>query len=281
MFNYIEEGEREQEAADLAEDIDMNMESDFDSDEEEIFQDDEVEGNEETESDEDELIDVDDETGDESEETQEVAEPVEPEGNVKQKQSDVDNSKFAAARREAETQLLQIKQEQDNFAKELGWNSFEEMKEAQKVQRYVDQGYDENTAKQLLEREELKQRMARLEAENRIKVEKSQIQSRPFFKELEPEIDAILAVNPDIPVKMLYNERLGERFEELMEQKTKETKQKTLNSVKSKSHLKPDNKGASNVKSNSVSEDEYKMYCKLSGKPVSKADYAKWKSENG
>ena len=248
---------------------------------ESVFTDDEIEsdGTDPISDDEfeDEDIDIQDEDYT-SENNLEVAEP-ESESQPLERQSAEDNSKFAAARRESEAQLLQLKARQDSFAKQYGYDSFEEMEAAQKARKYMDEGYDEQTAVKLVEHEELKERLQRLENESRIKTEKERLKGKQFFSELESEVDAYLKQNPNLPVELVFNTLRGMRFEELMEKKTTEVKQKTLNNSKSKQHLKPDSKGV-NVKNTGVSDEEYKMYAKMVGKPVSKADYAKWRAEN-
>lgn len=269
------DGVKEQEVAEPVEVVEQ-VESDID---ESVFVDDEginpdeyvEESDLEIEDNTDELID----DSDHSENNLEVAEP-ETESKVQSKE---DNSKYAAARRDAELQAQQLKARQDAFAKQYGYDSFEELETAQKARKYVDEGFDEDTAKKLVEHEELKERLQRLENESRIKQEKELLKSRQFFTELESEVDDYLKQNPNLPVGLVFNTLLGMRFEELMEKKTNAVKQQTLNNQKSKSHMKPDSKGTA-VKNTGVSDDEYRMYAKMVGKPVSKADYAKWRAEN-
>lgn len=284
-MNEYPEGEEEQDIADPAgvdEGYEDNVSLDSEN-EDEIFQDDDIEDNEESESESDEEDDIedtesqmDDESFEEEGETEQaLAEPVKKD----KKQDSDENAKYATARRESEAKMLELKQRQDTFARWYGYENFEELEYAQKAQKFVDEGHDEETAKSLVERDELKARIDKLEHENRIKSEKMLLSKKQYFKELEPEIDVYLSQNPSLPVELIFNTLRGRRFEELMEQKTKAVKQKTMNDAKSKAHLKPDGKNA-DIKAPSVSDEEYKMYCKLNTKPVSKADYAKWKSEN-
>lgn len=248
---------------------------------ERVFVDDNNDNNDDSEIDENNEIDDDEFNNENDEIDSEESEKIQEVADLdkSKKQDDEENSKYAAARRESETRMKELEQRQNRFAKQYGYDSFEEMEIAQKAQKYINEGHDEETAIALTERDELKARIVRLEQDGRIKQEKSKLAERTFFKELEPDIDNILKQDPSLSVELIFNALRGERFEKLMEEKSKQVKQKTMTDNNSKNHLKPTAKGTGNIKVPTVDESEYKMYCKLAGNNVSKADYAKWRSE--
>lgn len=87
----------------------------------------------------------------------------------KKQQSKADDSKFAAARREAEMQLTAEKQRMDAFAKQYGYPSFEAMERAEAAKKYTEQGIPDAIAQEMVaqrrELEELKTERERLKAE--------------------------------------------------------------------------------------------------------------------
>lgn len=189
-------------------------------------------------------------------------------------QSPEERSKYAAARREAEAQAKALKERQDNFAKKFGYNTFDEMEQAEKQQAYVSQGYDENMANKLVQVDEMMAQMQEQKNRTRIAEEKVNLSSKPFFKELESDVDAILEQQPNLPVELVFNVVKGEKMEELMKNNKNTVRQKVLNSLESKSHVKPDGKGK-DADLLHVDESEWNFYKRLNPK-ANKEDYIKF-----
>ena len=115
---------------------------------------------------------------------------------------------------------------------------------------------------------------------NRVRIaeEKIRLSSRPFFKDLEADIDALLTQQPGLPVELVFNVLKGEKMDELVKNSKKAAQQKALNNLGSKSHIKPDGKGT-DVDIVKLDESEWNFYRKLNPK-AKKDDYVKFlKSE--
>lgn len=240
--------------------------------EDKIFVDDEVEVDE---ADSEISEDVDVEDSDEGEKEQEPAEPVKKEST---KQSDDDHSKYAKARRESEMQMELLKQRQDQVAKSMGFNSFEEMEQRQERERYLDQGYDDETAERMVRFDRLEKEMLAEKNNIRINNEKQALQNMKFFKEIEPELDEVLKNVPNAKVDVVFNMLRGQKMEELLTKERKSAKQHTLNNLQNKSHVKGDGKG---VEHNAVhvDPDEFSIYKKLNPK-ATMTEYSKWLKQN-
>lgn len=235
--------------------------------------------------------DSEDET-DESGENLEVADPNEIEtsddeniSSTKEtkKEKTEDDSKYAAARRESEriANLAQqnafaLKQRQDEFARQYGFNTFEDMEEFQRAQTYINQGYDENVAKKLADVDKLEKDLKTRAQQVKVIEQKKALADDPYFKELEPEIDAVLQANPhlELDVKVLFHTIKGQNFDKLVSMKSKEVKQQALNSINSKNHIKPDAVGYEND-TFVLDEAEWNFYKRLNPKGR-KEDYIKF-----
>jgi hypothetical protein len=241
-----------------------------------IFVDDEVEEIEvdETDSENSEDVDVDD--SEEGEKEQEPAEPDKKEST--KKQSDDENSKYAKARRESEMQMELLKQRQEQVAKTMGYNSFEEMEQYQERERYLNQGYDDETAERMVRFDRLEKEMLAEKNNIRITNEKQALQNMKFFKEIEPELDEVLRNVPNAKVDVVFNMLRGQKMEELLAKERKSAKQHTLNNLQNKSHVKGDGKG---VEHNAVhvDPDEFAIYKKLNPK-ATMTEYSKWLKQN-
>lgn len=254
--------------------------ADSQMDKEEFWQDEEVsenESNTDTDVENDEVEQIDDET-EESEKESEVADPTEQEKPVK-KQSDDENAKFAAARREAEAKMAQMQRQfeerQNAFAKQYGYSSFEEMESVAQAQKYVEQGYDEEVAQKLAKIDNYEKDLQQKLNSARIAEEKSKLINKPFFKEYEAEVDAILQHNPNVPVEVVFNNVLGANIDKILENRSQAIKQKALNNISSKNHIKSDGKGVE-IDSITLDDAEWKFYKALNPKG-SKEDYIKFK----
>ncbi len=197
----------------------------------------------------------------------------------KQKQTDEDNAKFADARRkqelEKERQLAkELKTKQDSVAKSLGYSSFDEMETAVKAQKYVDQGYDNDMAQKLVSIENYEQELQRKLNSARITEEKSILKDTPYFKDFEKEVDEILEHNPNLSVELVFKVVKGENMDKIIEKSQSAIKQKTLNDMKSKDHIKPDGKGM-DIDTINIDEKEFNFYKRLNPK-ATREDWAKF-----
>lgn len=207
-----------------------------------------------------------------SEKTQEVAEPEKP------VQSDEDNKIAAAARRKVEAELQAARNQQDQLAKELGYNNFDEVLEAQARQKYEDQGYDSEQAERMMRLDKVETEMRQRENQARVQTEKAELRNQKYFAQLEPEIDTYLGQIPDANVKAIFNMIKGEKMDELITQETKAAKQRALNNMNNKDHIKADGKGAE-IDSTFVDEEEFQIARKFD-RGLTKEAYAKWKKQN-
>lgn len=207
-----------------------------------------------------------------SEKTQDIAEPEKP------VQSDDENKIAAAARRDAEAKLQQAKAQQDQLAKELGYNNFDEVLAAQAQQKYVDQGYEPEQAHRMAQVEKHEADVQQKLNAVRVQTEKAELRNQKYFTQLEAEIDTYLQQIPDANVKAIYNMVKGEKMDELITQETKAAKQRALNNMNNKDHIKADGKGA-DVDSVFVDDEEFGYMKKLDPK-ITRAEYAKWKKQN-
>jgi hypothetical protein len=191
-------------------------------------------------------------------------------------QKDDENAKYAAARREAEGQARALKDRQNNFAKQFGYDTFEELEHAQQVQQYAEQNNVDPVIAEMKVKQDNLERMFALQGhDTRIAREKNSLQNELFFKDLESEIDATLKVNPTFDVKMVYEYIRGKKLPELMKKQTEAAKQRTLNNINGKSHIKADGKGVGDDFVD-VDPDEFKVAKALNPKETIES-YRAWK----
>jgi hypothetical protein len=186
------------------------------------------------------------------------------------------NDNFAAARREAESQAKALKDRQDNFAKQYGYNTFEELEYAQQVRDYANQNnVDPAIAEIKVQQDKLAQQIALQGHQTRIQQEKTSLQNQRFYKDLEPEIDATLRANPSLGVRDVFDYIKGKRMDELLKKETAAAKQKTMNDINGKSHIRSDG-GSVDNDSVDVDPEEFKVAKALNPKETLES-YRAWK----
>jgi hypothetical protein len=93
-------------------------------------------------------------------------------------------------------------------------------------------GMTEAVARRLLLQDQklkaIEQRDSKRDFDTVIVKQKAELKDKPFFKELEADIDKMIAAAPGVDVKTAYNYLRGERFDELIEQTKKNTKKSTI-----------------------------------------------------
>jgi hypothetical protein len=197
-------------------------------------------------------------------------------GAAAHQQSADENAKYAAARRDAEAREKQLKERQDNFAKQFGYNTFEEMEYANQVQQYAQQNnVDPAIAEMKIKQDRLENMLAMQGHQTRIQQEKASLQSQRFFKDLEPEIDATLRVNPSLSVRDVFNYIKGQKMDELFTKEIAAAKQRQLNNINGKSHIRPDGGGADNDFTD-IDPEEFKVAKALNPKETLES-YRAWK----
>jgi hypothetical protein len=134
----------------------------------------------------------------------------------------------------------------DRFAKSRGFESFEEMEVYAQQQELIDQGIDPATAQLQVQFNQLQQQIQQNSNMMRIQQDKAKLQGQKYFKDLEQDIDKMLAVNPSINVGLAFEFLKGKKMEELIAKESKAVQQRTLNNMNSKSHIKPDGKSTDN-----------------------------------
>jgi hypothetical protein len=205
---------------------------------------DDTEG-EEIEDDSSELKDSED---DNKEQKPEVTDP------DKSKQSPEENAQFKKMRLKAEEEArktLEVerakldaeKAELETFRKQREQESIEK-KHLSEITLEVVQGVaaqygvTEDYARAYLELE-AKNNASKELAERKFKVSQAQIQKanlkdKPYFKELEADIDKTIASNPDIDVNTAYKYLIGENLEKLMKQTKSLTEKQTIANMQDK-----------------------------------------------
>lgn len=196
-------------------------------------------------------------------------------------QSQEDNARFAAARREAEAEKKRLMEENEQMAKDLGYENYAEFraevkrrKDEQEKQAYINEyGIDPDSVKPLVEK---------------------MLQEHPAFKEIEAEkikTRADAAINdlnkafPDLNVKTvedvqnlpnfqeiynlcnsgytLVNAYKVANFDTLVNKTSAAAKQQALNQINGKSHVKPNGQGA-DINSGPMPDDEtLRMYRRM------------------
>lgn len=185
---------------------------------------------------------------------------VDSQTNEKPKQDRDTNEQFKAARIAAERETRALSDRQNRFAKMYGYNTFEELEHAAQLQQYTNQGYSQAEADRIARLDSLEQRLMENVNKARITEEKATLKEQRYFKELEPEIDKVLSVNPNLSVEAVYKYIRGEKLDELLAKETAATKQKTLNQIGSKQHLSTEGDGEGDVDSVNVPAETLQMY---------------------
>lgn len=193
-----------------------------------------------------------DEEVEESEETQEVAEP------AKTKQSKEENAAYAKMRRkaeeeakkkfEAEKAALEEEKRRIEAERETLRQADIEKKHMQGItqdriwQVANDMGVTEEVARQLLyydakdkarqEQDQIRQRM------DSLKVQKVQLKDKPFFNELEKDIDDMIARDPNIDIQTAYTYLRGAKLDDLLEKQSKTAEKRTIANIQDKARRK-------------------------------------------
>ena len=108
--------------------------------------------------------------------------------------------------------------------------------------------------------ETLEKRLLERENNARIAEEKTALRDKKYFTELEPEIDKVLSINPNLSVETVYKYIRGEKIEELLAKETAATKQRTLNQIGSKQHLKTEGDGEGDIDTVNIPTDTFRCY---------------------
>ena len=143
-------------------------------------------------------------------------------------QSKEENAIAAAARRKAEQEIVSIRQEQNLFAQKYGYENWEQMKEAQKQQEYVDQGNTPEMAQLKAEIDQIKQESEMTKREAEISKQKAMLKNEPFFNELENEIAEMISNSSQVDVDTAYRYILGKEYKNLVTKEKKAAEKRTI-----------------------------------------------------
>ena len=204
----------------------------------------------------------------------EDSKPVVKQVDKKTNQSNDDNAKYAAARRESENQLKATQEKQNEFAKGFGYTNFDEMVTAAQRQKYVESGYTPEVAEKMVHLETYERDLKKRVNAARIIEEKAKLKNEEYFKEFESDIDEILSHNQELDVGVVFNLVKGQNIKRIVELSTKSAKQKTLNDINSKKHIQSDGGGV-DLNEVHVDESEWNFYRKLNPK-AKKEDWVKF-----
>lgn len=196
--------------------------------------------------------------GEESEasidENEEVVEPQSEEGQSPEK-----NAQFAKMRRKAEEEA-RVKLEKERAELEQARKEIEEFKRQQEEARIeketiesvtpeqisktaYDMGVTEQYAKELLieraRNEATQKKIAYHENLSRIEKQKAELRNKPFFEDLEADIDNMIKQNPNLEPQTAYTFLRGEKFEELMSRQSNIKEKSMVANMHDKARRKP------------------------------------------
>jgi hypothetical protein len=72
-------------------------------------------------------------------------------------------------------------------------------------------------------------------SESRYREEKRELESKPYFKELEADIETMVKNTPGLTAKTAYNYLLGDRFDSLVKKENDRTRKSTIADVQDRS----------------------------------------------
>lgn len=248
----------------------------------------------ETESTVEQTTDTGDVTGTQEGETA----VVEQQEDEKKQSSEVDSA-FAKIRREKEDAEKEIKRRDTWVSQKYGkthglhtWADFEraaaeEAAQQQASQLAEQQGIPEELARRILLQENeinnLKQRDTMREVDTRNMRQKDALKDKMFFKELEPDIDALIGANPAVDVETAFKYLRGERMEDLVKQREqdarKQATQQALNNINGKAHLKSEGSG-DEIDTTSVPPETMAMYKRMNPKWTTEQIVKDYKKNN-
>jgi len=233
--------------ADKGEDDSVNHSGFVDQSNDDYSDDDSYDDVEDTEI-EDDSSDLEDSNDDNKEQKPDVADP------DKSKQSIEENDQFKKMRQKAKADVLKEleaeklkidaeKAELETFRKQREQESIERKHLSEitpEVVQNVATQYNvpEEYARALLE-EQAKNNANQELAERKLKVsqaqlQKSKLKDKPYFKELEADIDKAIASNPDVDVNTAYKYLIGENLEKLIASTKSKTEKQTIANMQDK-----------------------------------------------
>lgn len=128
----------------------------------------------------------------------------------------------------------------------------EQQEQAAAQQMAAQYGLSEEVAKRMMAQEReinvLKQRDMMRESQSRNAMLKAELKDKPFFAELEPEIDRLISINPAVDAKTAYYFLRGsDRFDSLLEKARKDAEAKVMADIAAKRKGKVQPPAAANV----------------------------------
>jgi hypothetical protein len=161
--------------------------------------------------------------------------------DTKAKQDRDTNEQFKAARLKAEREKQRIIEEREQDARDAGYSSYAEMQayiKSEKArlerERMIAKGIDPDAVNELISNHPVVKQAQEITLKSRIATEKAAISSKPFFKELEHDIDRILAVNPSLPVEAVYSYVRGEKLDELLSKSNSDATKRAIADIHDK-----------------------------------------------
>jgi hypothetical protein len=110
----------------------------------------------------------------------------------------------------------------------IEWEKEQEQEQLQQA------GTDPNALKQIIENLPEIQEVRRLKREAEINQQKEALKDQKFFKELEPQIDALVAQHPQLSVEVAFKYLRGQKIDELLAKATEEAKKSTIADLQDK-----------------------------------------------
>lgn len=137
-------------------------------------------------------------------------------------------------------------QRRDEFVKRLGYNSFEELEQAQ-AQRELEEQAAEVASREGMS-QEVAMKLIQLERNDAIRQEQEAIRVKqsynlqekeslkvdPFFSKIAPMVEETLKVNPTLSYKAVYNYIAGEKRSELLAQEKEMIQKRTIADIHDK-----------------------------------------------
>jgi phage-related protein len=203
------------------------------SDEDDDSLDEDLDGDDDEDAEEDDAEQGDDESEDESESKEDKEDERKQKGKpskkyeaIRKKAEEQAEKKLEKERAELQAQRIQLTERAverkilDSITSEKVWEKADEEGITEAAARKM----LEAEAKSLIESEKSKVRTHF----QTIEKQKTELRQKPFFRELEPDIEKFMEANPNWDVSAAYKYLLGERYDELHTKKTKQDEKRDI-----------------------------------------------------
>lgn len=171
----------------------------------------------------------------------EPAEVAAPKQKEKPVQTQDENAKIAAARRAAEMKarddlIAEMYGESHNIRTYADYQkALEAQRQKEQEENLTSKGLPEDVAKEIIESRKFREQVKEREYEAQIEKQKAVLKDKPFFVDLEPDIDALIketrAKGQQVDVEVVYKYLRGEKMDELLAKAQKDAEKRTVANI--------------------------------------------------